>query len=70
MEGCVFGVDGCAGISLLLGIVPVGLIAQEGEIKLPLLHLGLLQTKEVRVERSKDFGEALTTHGAESVDIP
>ena len=37
---------------------------------MPLLHLGLLQAKEIRVERGEDFREALTTHGAESVDIP
>ena len=69
-EGCVLGVDGCAGIAFLFGIVPIGLITRKGEVKLSLLHLGLLQAKEIRVERGEDFGKAFTTHGAESVYIP
>ena len=69
-EGRVLGVDGGAGVAFPLGVVPVGLVAGEGEVELPCLHLGLLQTKEIRVERGEGLRETLAAHGAESVYIP
>jgi len=69
-ERTVAGVDGCAAVALLVGIAPVGFVAGELKVELSLLHLRLLQTEEIRVERGKAFAEAFAAHGAESVYIP
>ena len=66
----VLGEDGGTGVALLVGVVPVALIALEGDVQLALLHLCLLQTEEISIETAKDVAEALTIAGTQAVDIP
>lgn len=63
-EWCVAGVDGSAGVAFLLGVVPVGLIAGEGEVELSGLHLGFLQAEKVGIEGGEDIGEAFGDAGS------
>ena len=64
------GVDCRSGVALLLGVVPVGLIAQEFQVQLPGLQLSLLQAYEVSVKGLEDVREALPGYGAEAVHVP
>ena len=57
-------------ISLLLGIVPVGLISLKFEVELSRLHLGFLQTEEVGVELLEHIAESLAGASPDSVNIP
>ena len=69
-ERLVTGEDGCARIALLFGIVPIRLIALEGEIELPLLHLRLLKTEEVGIQLTENLTEPFALAGAEPIHIP
>ena len=62
--------DGRTAISFLLGIVPVGLITDELDVELPLLHLCLLQAEEIGIEFAEHFLESLSHASAQAVDIP
>ena len=69
-EGGMPGEDGGTGVALLLGVVPVLLIAGEGKIDLPGLKLGLLQAEEVRIQGGKALFKALFHAGAKAVYVP
>ena len=66
----VLGENRRSAVAFLVGIVPVRLIAVESQIELTGLHLRFLQTEEIGIERSKDFGETFAHHRAKSVHIP
>ena len=66
----VAGVDGCAGVALLVGIVPEGVVAVKLEVELAGLHLGLLQAEEVGVQLAEDIFKALAHTGTQAIDIP
>ena len=70
VERGVAGEDGCPGVSLLLGIVPVGRVSVEREVQLSLLHLGLLQAEEVGVQCQEGVSEAFVATGTQPVDVP
>ena len=59
-----------ARVTFLLSIVPIGPIARELDIELSLLHLGLLQTEEICIERLKHFLEVFAHYGTQAVYIP
>ena len=59
-----------AGIALLLGIVPVGLIAFKAEVDLPFLQLCLLNAEKIRIKSSEALLKAFFTGSPEPVYIP
>ena len=69
-EWLVLGEDGCTRIAFLVGIVPVGLVSVERQVKLTCLQLGFLQTEEVGIERLKYFTKAFVAYSAEAIDVP
>ena len=69
-EGLMTGEDGGTTIAFLLGGVPERLVAVEGEVELPGLHLRLLETEEVGIELTENITEALALAGTETVHIP
>ena len=66
----VAGIDGCARISLLLGIVPVAFVAIELQVELTFLHLGLLQAEEVGIERLELALEVLAHASTQAIHVP
>ena len=62
--------DGRAAVALLVGVVPIGTVALEVEVELPLLHLGFLQTEEVGIQLFEHIAEAFAHAGSQAVDIP
>ena len=59
-----------ARISLLFGVVPVGVIPLGREVDLPLLKLCLLQTENVRVDLFEKVLKPLCHAGSQTVDVP
>ena len=59
-----------AGITLLLGVIPVGMIALGRKIYLSLLKLRFLQCEKIRIGLGKKIVKALAHAGAQAVDIP
>ena len=64
------GIDGRPGIAFFLGIIPIGLIAQEFQVDLTRLQFGLLQAEEIGVELREHIGEAFAGYGPQAVDVP
>ena len=64
------GIDGRPGIAFFLGIIPIGLIAQEFQVDLARLQFGLLQAEEIGVELREHIGEAFAGYGPQAVDVP
>ena len=62
--------NGCSGIALLVSIIPVAFITVEMKVKLPSLHLGLLQTKEISVHLSEDVAESFSFTSPEAINVP
>ena len=60
----------CSAISLLLCVVPIGVISRNLKIYLPLLKLGLLKGEEVCVERRESFKKILAYHSPEAIHVP
>ena len=69
-ERLVTGKDGSTGITLLIGIVPIRLIALEGQIELSFLHLRLLKTEEVGIQLTENLTESFTLASAKPIYIP
>ena len=69
-EGGETGVGGSAAVAFLLSIVPVALVAEEIEVELTGLHLGLLQGEDVGIQTLEDVSEAFAGTGSQSVEIP
>ena len=69
-ERLMLRIDGCAGIAFLVGIVPVGTVSGELQIQLACLHLCLLKTEKVCVERKERFLEIFPYAGTQTVYIP
>ena len=69
-EWIVLGKDGRAAIAFLVGIVPITLVAFEGQIELSRLHLRLLKTEEVGIQLLEYLAEALALAGTQAVHIP
>ena len=66
----MLGEYGRTRIALLVGIVPVRLVAVEREVQLSLLHLCLLQTEKVSVHLLEDVAEPFPFTGSQPVDVP
>ncbi|MPN60117.1 hypothetical protein SDC9_207842 [bioreactor metagenome] len=66
----MFGKDGCASVALFLGAVIIAEIAFRLKIRLPLLHLGFLQTEKIGVRLLEIILKPLLQHRAETVHIP
>ena len=62
--------DGRTRIAFLLGVIPIALVAVEGDVKLTLLHLRLLKAEEVGVQLPEGVTETLAVAGPQPVDIP
>ena len=69
-ERLVTGKDGSTRIALLVGIVPIRLIALKGQIELSFLHLRLLETEEIGIQLTENLTESLTLASAKPVYIP
>ena len=69
-QGLMARVDGCSRIAFLLGIVPIRLVTWELQVELPFLHLRLLQTEEVGIERLELLAEPFALASAQAIDIP
>ena len=69
-EWIVLGKDSRAAIAFLVGIVPITLVAFEGQIELSRLHLRLLKTEEVGIQLLEYLAEALALAGTQAVHIP
>ena len=59
-----------AGVSLLLGVVPVALVAFEAQVDLTLLQFCLLQAEKVGAYLIKNICEALAHDSTQTVDVP
>ena len=66
----VLGVDGCARVTFLLGIVPIALVAIKLKVELPCLHLGFLQAKEIGIETLERCLEVLAHASAQAIHVP
>ena len=64
------GVDRGARVALLLRVVPERVVAVEGKVQLPGLHLRLLQAEDVRVQGAETVREALSGRRPQSVHVP
>ena len=64
------GENGCAGIPLFLGAVPVLVVARRRKFGLARLHLRFLKADDVRAEALEDVREAFAEDGPETIDIP
>ena len=62
--------NGRARVTLLLGAVIVAEITLRLKIRLPLLHLGLLQAEKIGVRLPEILLETLLQHRAETVHVP
>ena len=59
-----------AGVTLLLGIIPVIVITLVGPVNLALLQLGFLQADDVGIDRIEKVHEALLHAGPQTIYIP
>ena len=66
----MFRIDRSAGVPLLVGIVPIGLIPEELQVDLAGLQLGLLQTEEIGIQVRKHVREPFPRHGPQAVYVP
>ena len=64
------GEHGRPGITLLVSVIPVGPVALELKIQLPLLHLGLLNAEEIRIQRLENILKTFAYTGPQAIDIP
>ena len=62
--------DGSTRVALLLGIVPITLVALELQVKLSCLHLRFLQTEEIGIQLTEHLTEALALAGTQTIHIP
>ena len=62
--------DGSSGIALLLGIIPILMIARKVQIDLSLLQFGFLYTEDVGIFRLKKIQKSLAHACAKTVDVP
>ena len=69
-QGLRPGEDGGAGVALLIGVVPVHVVAGELQLHLALLDLGLLEAVHVRPQGLAGLQKALFQTGPQAVDVP
>ena len=70
IEGFVLCEDSGAGITFLIGIIPVALVALEDHIKLSGLHLRLLKTEEVGIQLFEYLTKTFCFAGTQAIDVP
>ena len=70
VDGLVTCEDGGAGVTFLVGVVPIAFVAGEYYIKLTRLHLRFLKAEEVCVQLREDIAEAFAVGGSQAVDVP
>ena len=66
----VLGIDGSAGISFFLSIVPVTLVALKLQVELSFLHLGFLQAEKVCIELLELVLEVLAHASTQAIYVP
>ena len=64
------GEDRRTRVAFLVGIIPIAVVALERQVQLTGLHLRLLQTEEVGIQRLEHLAEALALAGPQSIHIP
>ena len=69
-QGLVLREDGRTRVALLLGIVPVALIALKLQVKLSGLHLRLLQAEEVGIQFTEDVTKPLAFTSPQAIHVP
>src|SRR5699024_2783995 len=69
-QGLLLGENGRAGVALLVGVVPVLVVARQVQLQLARLELGLLQAVDVRVRQGAEVQKALPDAGPQAVDVP
>ena len=70
VQRLVARIDGSAGITFLVGIVPERLVPLKLKVELPGLHLGLLQTEEVGIQLTEDVAESFSFTGPQAIHVP
>jgi hypothetical protein len=63
-------IDSGTRVTFLIGIVPIRLVTFELKVELTCLHLRLLKTEEIGIERLENITETLSLAGAQTIYIP
>jgi hypothetical protein len=70
VERMVAGENRCAGVTFLVGVIPVTLVTVVLKVELTFLHLCLLQTEEIGIQLPEGLAETLAFASTQTIDIP